>query len=183
MGIKKLLLLLCFLALTVNACPQSASRLPRIEGDSLAGPHVVLPDSCAGKVALLVFGFTKASKNQTSAWASAISKDFAGQREVELYQLPVLEDVPRFVRGMVISGIKKGVAENARPHFVPILEGQAELKKLVMFTEPDDAYLIVLDRDGKIAQQRHGAVNDAAVSDLRVTILRATIAPLLNRPN
>jgi hypothetical protein len=176
--IKKKLLLFCYLALALDCSAQSASRLPPLEGDSLAGTKVVLPEGCAGKVAVLIFGFTKASKTQTSAWAAAISKEPPSPRDFELYQLPVLEDVPRLVRGMVISSIKKGVAENVRDHFVPILQGEAELKRLVHYAEPDDAYLIILDRTGQIVQQRHGAVSEPGISELR-----ETLGPLVNRPN
>jgi hypothetical protein len=178
MRIKRLLLLLCCLALTANCRAQSASPLPGIEGDSLAGTKVVLPEACTGKVAVLIFGFTKASKSQTSAWASTLSKDPAGQPHFELYQLPVLENVPRLVRGVVISSMRKGVAEGARDHFIPILQGEAELKKLVHYAEPDDSYLIVLDRAGQITLQRHGAMSEAGISELH-----AAIGSLLNRPN
>jgi hypothetical protein len=161
---------LCCLALLNSSIAQSAGRLPRIEGDSFAGHHVVLPEAAAGKVAVLILGFTKASKGPTSAWADKLQPDFGTRPGFELYQLPVLEDVPRFVRGMVISGIRKGVPENKRDHFVPILQGEAELKKLVGYKEPDDAYLVILDRAGNLAQQIHGAPNDRNYRQVRSAI-------------
>lgn len=150
--------------------------MPRVEGESFAGHKVVLPDATKGHVAVLVFGFTKASKEPTRAWAEKIRSEFAGQAGFELYQLPVLEGVPRFIRGMVISGIKKGVPQNLWDHFVPVLQGESELKKLVIYKEPDDAYVVVLDPAGRIAQQIHGPFTDAAYIQLRDK-LRA----LLNR--
>jgi hypothetical protein len=134
--------------------------MPKIQGESLAAHTVVLPDAAAGKVDILIFGFTKASKVPTGAWADKLQADLGSRPDLELYQLPVLEDVPRLFRSLVISGIKKGVAENNRDHFVPILQGEAELKKLVRYKEPDDAYLIILGRDGNIVQQMHGAPTD-----------------------
>ena len=136
---------------------QSVQQMPRIEGESFSGRKVVLPDAAAGKVAVLIFGFTKASKVPTSAWAEKLQAEFGTRSEFELYQLPVLEDVPRLFRGMVISGIRKGVADNKRDHFVPILQGEAELKRLVHYNEADDAYLVVLDRSGNILEQSHGS--------------------------
>jgi hypothetical protein len=141
--------------------------MPRIEADSLAGDKVVLPDATAGKVAVLVFGFTKASKIPTGAWADKLQAEFATQPGFELFQLPVLEEVPRLLRGMVISGIRKGVPENKRGHFVPIVRNEAELKHLVSYKEADDAYLLILDRTGNIAQQIHGTPNDANYSQAR----------------
>jgi hypothetical protein len=144
--------------------------MPKIQGESLAGHSVVLPDAAAGKVAVLIFGFTRASKVPTGAWADRLQADLATRPDFQLYQLPVLEDVPRLFRSMVISGIKKGVAENKRDHFVPIVQGEAELKKLVSYKEPDAAYLIILGRAGNIVQQIHGAPNDANAAQVKSTI-------------
>ena len=141
--------------------------MPRIEGESFAEQKVTLPDDAKGKVAVLVFGFTKASKGPTSTWGDEIFSEFGNQAGFALYQLPVLEDVPRFVRGMVISGMKKGIKENRRDRFVPILQGESELKKLVSYKEPDDAYLVVLDPSGKVVQQMHGPFSAAAYEQLR----------------
>jgi hypothetical protein len=152
-----------------------AQELPKIEGDSLAGHHVTLPDAASGKVTVLVLGFTKASKTPTSAWGNRIEADFASTADFTLYQLPVLEDVPGFIRGMVISNIKKGVPENQRGYFVPVLHGESDLKKLAHYKEPDDAYLILLDRRGGIAYQIHGILSEPAYSEFRrhiVALLR-----------
>jgi hypothetical protein len=159
-------------AALMSAVAQNSADMPmlKVEGESLAGHHIVLPDAASGKVAVLIFGFTKASKVPTAAWAKKISPDFANQPAFALYQLPVLEDVPRLVRGMVISSIRKGVHEETRDHFVPILNGEADLKKLVSYKEPDDAYLVVLSREGKIVGQMHGAVTDAAYAPLKTQL-------------
>ena len=69
------------------------------------------------------------------------------------------------------------VPEDMRDHFVPILHGEAELKKLVNYKEPDDAYLVVLNRSGRIVGQTHGSLSDAAY-----TQLRARLESLLNGP-
>ena len=126
-----------------------------------------MPDDASGKVAVLVLGFTKASKEPTGAWADKIQAEFSGRSGFELYQLPVLQDVPRFIRGMVISGMKKGVKMNMRDHFVPILQREEELKKLVSYKEPDDAYLVVLSPAGQIVRQLHGPYSDSAYDGLR----------------
>ena len=160
-----ILWLLCLIPLASSA--QAQSQMARVEGESFAGRKVVLPDDAKGKVAVLVFGFTKASKGPTSAWADKIFSEFGSEQGFELYQLPVLEDVPHFIRGMVISGIKKGVKENMRDHFVPMLQHEAELKKLVSYKEPDDAYMVILDPAGQIVQQVHGPFSDAAYEALR----------------
>lgn len=161
--------LLCTLILATSALAQSKA-MPTISGESLAGNKVVLPEAAKGQVAILVFGFTKASKDPTKAWATKLNSEFANQPLFVLYQLPVLEDVPRLIRGMVISGMKKGVAENLRDHFVPILQGEAGLKDLVAYKEVNDAYLALLDRSGYILEQLHSSSPDAHYSQLQTEI-------------
>jgi hypothetical protein len=63
-----------------------------------------------------------------------------------------------------------------RDQFVPILQGEPELKSLVNYKESDDAYLVVLDREGKIIRQLHGAAPD----DATYSQLAAAINSLLN---
>lgn len=167
-------LLVSFL-LAAFAAGQNATAFPRIEGETFAGQHIVIPDSTSGKVIVLVFGFSKNSKTQTGEWRKKLSADFASQNGFQFYELPVLEDVPRLFRGMVISGIKKGTPENDRDHFVPVMKGEAELKNAVHFKESDDAYIVVLDRSGKVVQEVHGAPDNLYSS------FRQQVTQLLNQ--
>lgn len=163
-------LALRFILCIAPAFAQTSQPMPRIEGESFAGQEIVFPDATHGKVAVLVFGFTKASKVPTTAWGQKINAEFGAHEGFELYESPVLEDVPRFIRGMVISSIKKGVPENRRAHFVPIVQNEAELKKLVNYKEPDDAYLVTLDASGQVVTQIHGQLSDAAYAQFRTDL-------------
>ena len=96
--------------------------------------------------------------------------DFAKTPALVLYQLPVLEDMPGFIRGMVISNIKNGVPDERRDYFVPVVKGESELKKLVNYKEPDDAYLILLNRKGEIVYQMHGALTEPSYAELHQRI-------------
>jgi hypothetical protein len=57
--------------------------------------------------------------------------------------------------------------------------GESELKRLVNYKEPNDAYFVVLDPSGKIVQQMHGSSTDAAYSDAAYEQLRKEIQVLL----
>lgn len=165
-------ILALLIAPLTQAVGQNRQVLPRIEGESFAGQHVVLPGAASGKIALLIFGFSKGSKIQTGDWAKKISADFGTSPGFALYQLPVLEDVPRLFRGMVISGIKKGVPENQRDRFIPILQGEADLKRELHFSESqsDDAYVVLLDRNGMVLSEFHGPADDPLYSQTKQQI-------------
>lgn len=162
--------LVCFLLAVISTVAQTGQQLPIIAGESLAGHKVVLPEAARGSITVLILGFTKASKTPTSAWAKRLSQDLGSDPRFRLYQLPVLEDVPRLFRGMVISGIKKGVPENMWDRFVPILNGEADLKKAVDYRDQDAAYLVLLDRDSRVVRQAHGQLTDEAYALLATEI-------------
>ena len=65
-----------------------AEDLPKVEGDSLAGHHVVLPAAVSGNVAVMVLGFSKASKTPTSAWGKRIETDFASTPDLVSINCP-----------------------------------------------------------------------------------------------
>jgi uncharacterized lipoprotein YbaY len=86
--ITVLIRLLCCAVLTVTVWAQSAQPMPHVEGENLAGHKIALPDDASGKVAVLVFGFTKASKEPTNTWADKILAEYGSRSGFELYQLP-----------------------------------------------------------------------------------------------
>jgi hypothetical protein len=148
----------------------SAQQFPRLQEENLAGQQVVLPDAATGKVAVLVFGFSRASQYSTGAWMKHLREDFGKNSGIVLYQLPVLEDAPRLIRGIITSGMKKDVPESERANFVPVIHNEADIKELVSYKEPDDAYLVVLDRAGTVVYQSHGGVGASGYADFRTKL-------------
>ncbi len=153
--------------LVVGVSRVSAQQIPRVDEQNLSGHRVQLPQDVSGRIAVLILGFSRASKEPTSAWGKKLQTDLGHTPGFEIYSMPVIEEVPGVIRGMVISGMRRGTPENLRDHFVPVLHNEAEWKKLVGYREPDDAYLVLLNRDGAIAYQTHGPVTEKSYGDLR----------------
>jgi hypothetical protein len=138
-----------------------AEQLPRVEGENLLGLKMALPEAAAGHLAVIVIGFTHASQSQTKAWVARL------QHQLPVYTIAVLEDAPRLVRGMAVHGMKAGVPEDQRDHFIVIYHNEKELKQAAGFDAPDDAYVLLLDKDGGIRWRFHGPMGDAAVEQLK----------------
>ena len=139
------------------SAPLGAQQFPRLQEENLAGQQVVLPDAAAGKIAVLVLGFSRASQNSTGAWVKHLRDDFGNNRGFVLYQLPVLEEAPRpHPRHDYFRNEERCAREPSAPTLCPVMHNEADLKTLVRYKEADDAYLVVLDRTGKITYQTHG---------------------------
>ncbi len=165
---------LLLFGVAIGTTAVSAQQIPKVDELNLSGHRVQLPQDVSDKVAVLILGFSRASKEPSTAWNTKLQSNLGKMPGIEIYSMPVLEEVPGFIRGMVVSGIKRGVPENLRDHFVPVLHNEAEWKKLVNYKEPDDAYLVVLDRTGNIAYQMHGTLDDQNYDQLR-----QHVAPLM----
>lgn len=160
----------------------TSESLPSLECESLAHQKVTLPAAAAGRVALLVIGFTRGSREAAAEWARRLRRDLGldradrVDRSMALFQLAVLEDVPSLLRGMVAAGIRRTLPKEEHDRFLLVLRGEAELKRLVSFAAPDDAYLVLLDRSGGVRLRKHGAAPrgsapGASLSEL-VTLIR-----------
>jgi hypothetical protein len=160
---------LAILFLAAFVVSARSETLPRLAGESLSGKEVVLPNDARGKIALLVIGFTKKSSHATQAWGQRFKKDFGNDLRYVVYPVAVLEDVPGFIRGMVTSSIRRGIPPGEQDRFVTLFQGEAGLKRVVAFSGPDEAYLLLLDAKGEVQRRGHGLFGEqdyAALHDV-----------------
>jgi len=151
--------LACFVVLAAGVLNAQRS-IPNIEGETLSGKKVSLPRELGSESALLIIGFTHSSQTQTKAWSLRVHSRFP------TWSIAVLEDVPRLVRGMVSHSIKSSIPKEQYDRFLLVYHGEKELKQAAGFEQPDDAYLLVIDRVGVVRWSFHGPVTDAAVEEV-----------------
>ena len=157
------------LAVCLLAGISQAQDIPTLSARTLGEKTVTLPEAFVGHITVLVVGFTRSSQSPCAAWGKRLTQELTNS-DVQLYQAAVLQDVPRLFRGMVISGIRKGVPASQHDRFLVLTERQDEWKKLAQFSEPDAAYVLLIDRAGKIVWITHRAADDNALSELRAQI-------------
>lgn len=136
---------------SIIAC--SAQPFPNIQAENLLGKKIELPGAVSQHPTLLIIGFTHASQAPTKAWAARLENEF------NPYSIAVLQDAPRLVRGMAVRGIKSGVQEKNRDHFLLVFQGEQELKQAADYDRPDDAYVLLVDPGGQIQARWHGPVS------------------------
>jgi predicted transcriptional regulator len=94
------------------------------------------------------------------------------------YQMPVLASVPKFIRGVVVKSIRSSIPEAEQTHFLPMFSDEPEWRKIARYANADDAYVLVVDGDGRVRWQTSGKVTDAEFAALKeqVDALRAQAA-------
>jgi hypothetical protein len=140
------------------AAPLNAGnqQMPNTLAESLSGHEVILPSAAAGHSAVIVIGFSHGSSKTMEHWDKEIGAQVSAEPGVPLYNIAVIQDAPKFVRGMITHGIKALVPAAGQDKFLTVAQGQEELKKAVNFSSDADVYVVVLDSTGKIVFNTRG---------------------------
>ena len=158
--VLRMLATLVFLAATASA------TLSSVTAQTLSGERVVLPQDI-GDAAVLVAGFTKASRAQTEAWAHRLRDDARVSPKATIFEVSILDGVPGFLRGMIISQMKSGIAPARQKRFLIVTESVDSWKRALAANGTDDqAYVILVQRSGAVVWRGHGVLAESSYQDL-----------------
>ena len=135
-----------------------AQALPATAGETLSGRRVVLAEAAHGHATVLVAAFSHAGGTSASAWARAIRADSA-LAAATLYQVALLEPVPGFARHMIEGSIRKKLSAVEQDHFVVLTEDEKLWRSYFNVSTDNDAYVVLIDADGKMVWHGHGAAS------------------------
>lgn len=147
---------------------------PPVKAKALDDSEVILPKPGSTQLVIIVIGFSHKSGPLDGAWAKRISADYASDAEVSFYELAELQSAPSFIRPMILHGIRGDVPAAQHSRFVPIYDHESDWKAAVNFSAPDDPYVVLAKADGHILWKTHGTVSDAAYTELKAAIAKAS---------
>ena len=151
---------------------QAGPQLPTITTTALNGQSVSLPEDLQ-KLNVVIVGFTRGSADRTTAWEKPVRRELqpAG---IQFFDIAVLEDVPKFMRGVVSAMIRNKVPTVLKPHFLMLYEGQQDWKRAVNFDprDSDAAYVMIVNADGRVLWQTHTAFGDDSFDQLKRELKR-----------
>lgn len=135
------------------------------------------PGSDSGRPLLLVIGFSHKSEKQCDSWNDRLKPAYIGESRVTYYELADFQGVPSFVMRLILHGMRRKLSKDEYSYFVPFYSNEEEWKKLVSYSAPEEAYLIVADAGGHVLWQTHGALTDPKYSELQAVIAKQVAKP------
>jgi hypothetical protein len=99
-------------------------------------------------------------------WDKEIGAQVTAKPGVPLYNIAVIQDAPKFVRGMITHSMKALVPAAGQDRFLTVVQGEEELKKAVNFSSVADVYVLVLDASGNIVFTTRGEPSEIAKKQL-----------------
>ena len=159
---RRLAILLLLLPSLTLAAQTPSSQIPPVSANTLAGEPVRLPADLHGKSAILVLGFAKDARTEVRDWGKRLATDYFTSPTVLYYEMPVVAGVPRLLRGLVMKQIAAEVSDRGKHHFVPITDNEPRWRALAHVTDPNQAYLLLVNASGNVEWTTSGPLTEAA---------------------
>jgi hypothetical protein len=133
-----------------------APVMPATAGETLSGKKIVLADAVRGHEAVLVAGFSHDGGIACGDWMKAIRGD-AALAGAEVYEIAMLEGAPGLFRGMIKSGMRKGMSSAEQERMVVLTQDDKLWEKFFEVTNGQEPQVMLLDAKGNVAWRGHGA--------------------------
>ena len=143
--------------------------LPELKGQFLTGRDAVLPQAASGNVALVAIGFTYQSRFPVEAWAEWYRTAIGPRTDVMFFEVPVIGGLAKLGRWFIDRGMRNGTHPALHERVITVYGGTDDWKQRLAFSpdHADDAYLVVLDREGVVRWIHHGAFEQARSAELQ----------------
>jgi hypothetical protein len=165
MHLARLAVFLLGPVLPVCAAVRVPIPVPQAPVETLTGRKLELSRDIGPRLAVLIIGFTKASRGQASEWAQRLEPELAATPGAQLYEVGVIADVPRLLRGFVVGRIRANVPKKMHDHFLLVLEHPEVWKQLADLDDKDSAYVVLMNR-GAVAWRGRGKLTEAGCRSL-----------------
>lgn len=160
MRIRAVVWLLAFGVLVAGSTAASvAQSMPATVGETLSGKKVKPADEVRGRAVILVAGFSHDAGVQCGAWMKAIEGD-AALKQFSVYELAMLEKAPGMIRGMIKSGMRKGLSAAEEDQIVVMTQDQEQWEKFFGVGDRGNPYVVVLNAQGDVVWHGHGQATD-----------------------
>jgi len=157
--------------------PAVGESLPELRGEYLSGRKAILPQDAAGRVALLLFGFTYQSRFAVEAWTKRFREDFDKNPQVTFYEIPMIGGLARLGKWFIDSGMRRGTSKADQENVITVYGGTEPWKQRLGVNAEDTAYLVVLDQKGNVAWCHAGPFEGAQYEALTVEVRKLASAP------
>jgi hypothetical protein len=151
---------------------QVGQPLPPLSGAFLSGRTATLPEAASGRVALLLLGFTYESRFAVEAWAGRFRRDFGADPRVTFYEIPMIGGMARLGKWFIDGGMRRGTPKEDHENVITVYGATGAWKQRVGFQDPNSAYLILIDRDGRVERQCAGAFGEEPYQALAADVTR-----------
>jgi hypothetical protein len=141
------------------------STFPSVVGTSLKGEAINIPESYAGKTALLLIGYVQKAQFDIDRWIlGALQADV----KAEIVEVPTIAGmVPQMVQGFIDGGMRSGIPQSDWGSVVTVYKDANKIIHALGNERPQSAYAVLLDKQGRIVWSSNIGYSAAQVLELK----------------
>ena len=164
------LLLVALAAAALPATLVPGDLMPPLRGEFLSGRKATLPDAARGRFALVALGFTYGSRFAVENWTTRFRRDFDADRSVTFFEVPMIGGLARLARPVIDGGMRRGTPDSLRENVITVYATGDAWKARLGCVRANDACLLLLDRNGRVAWRHSGPFGETAYGTLAGTL-------------
>ncbi len=156
-----------------NATATLGMRLPRLETRALDGRPLVLPDSAAGSIALVGFGYQRDSQEDLDSWLVPFRQEYVSGDGFRAYEVPMMGPrIPGLLRGIINRAMRNALAKENRRWVAPFYGDIDSYSARLGVGDRSRVHIYLLDGSGVIRWQAAGRADSAGLASLRLEVAR-----------
>lgn len=140
-------------------------RLASVDGQSLAGKQVRLPQDVVGEPTLLLVGYVQRAQFDIDRWLLGLTD---GRVEVRVYEVPTIAGwLPGLFSSAIDNGMRRGIPEEDWAAVVTVYDGADRVVAQTGNENPSNGRILLLDRGGRIVWFWDRGYSVSALQSLR----------------
>ncbi len=146
--------------------------MPTVSGEFLTGRSASLPAAAAGKVTLVMLGFTYDSRFPVERWGEWFGKSVATRPDVTYFEAPMMGGAARLGRFFIDRGMRKNTPVSKHEQVLTVYGNTGDWKSRLGVTNAteDHAWLLLIDAAGVVRWMHHGDFDPTVAEQLRLAV-------------
>lgn len=123
-------------------------RFPSVSGGALSGERVQLPETFAGKPAVLLIGYKQKAQFDIDRWILGLLQ---AEAPVKIAEIPTIAGMmPEMVQGFIDNGMRSGIPKEDWASVITVYEDAQVIINAFGNESPQNAQVVLLDRSGTV---------------------------------
>lgn len=140
-------------------------KFPSVSGETLEENISKLPEIFAGNQVVLLLGYVQNSQFDIDRWLIGLDMT---KTNVGVYELPTIQGMfPQFFKTQINNGMRKGIPKELWKGVITIYEDGEKIQQFTGNTNPNNARVVLLDKNGVVQYFYDRGFSVAALKALR----------------
>jgi len=147
--------------------------MPRLEATALDGSRIVLPDSVAGSIALVGFGFRRDSQDDLDSWLDPFRREYTPADGFLACEVPMMGPrIAGLLRGVINGAMRKATSRERWRWVAPFYGDVDGYSKQLGVDDRSRVQMFLLDGSGVIRWHAAGRADSTGLAGLRFAVAK-----------